>query len=136
MVSHLLYKAPNALGHYLIDNQIVLSDVCPTLKVCIPTSETVTKEDREILIEGFGVKVVNEYGVSEVGGIVAFEDNDSNWRLSAETQFVEVLDKKNNPIENNKVKMHLSVGGFNPVLWEPTWLKNKFYAVYIQKKES
>ena len=100
-----IYGYTNSLvlfARYLIINQIVLGDVCPTLKVCIPTSETITKEDEKILIEGFGVKVVNEYGVSEVGGIVAFEDQNENWRLAVETQFVEILDEKNNPVSRKK----------------------------------
>jgi len=100
-----IYGYTNSLvlfARYLIDNKIILIDICPSLKLCIPTSETVTKEDREILVKGFGLNVVNEYGVSEVGGIVAFEDNNSNWVLSAETQYVEILDQDNNLLENNK----------------------------------
>ena len=36
--------------------------------------------------------VVNEYGISEAGGITAFEDGNSNWILSSETQFIEIVD--------------------------------------------
>lgn len=100
-----IYGYTNSLvlfAHYLIKNQIVLVDICPSLKVCIPTSEMLTKEDRLILNKGFGVKVINEYGVSEVGGIVAFEDENFNWRLSTEAQYVEILDEKSGPIKSKK----------------------------------
>jgi len=97
-----IYGYTNSLvlfARYLIDNQVVLADECPSLKVCIPTSETVTKEDREIMTAGFGVKVVNEYGVSEAGAIVAFEDDNLDWILSTETQYIEILDDDNSPLE-------------------------------------
>lgn len=100
-----IYGYTNSLvlfARYLLRNNIILKEVCPTLKLCIPTSETVTKEDRKILADGFGVKIVNEYGVSEAGGIVAFEDRDSNWIISAETQYVEVVDDNDQPVPNNK----------------------------------
>ena len=80
---------------YLIKNNIILKDVCPTLKVCIVTSEVLSKDDRVLLLKGFGLKVVNEYGVSEAGGIVAFQNQKSEWKLSRETQFIEIINKGN-----------------------------------------
>ena len=67
-------------------------DVCQTIRLCITTSEVLTPEDRVILRDAFGVKVVNEYGVSEAGVIVAFENDVTDWIMSHETQFVEVVD--------------------------------------------
>ena len=56
------------------------------------TSEVLTFEDRKILNSAFGVVVVNEYGISEAGGITAFENKNSDWILSSETQFIEIVD--------------------------------------------
>lgn len=97
----LIYGYTNSqvlFARYLIKQGIVLKDVCPSLLKCISTSEVLTPEDRNALSDGFGVDVINEYGVSEVGGIVAFERHDSRWVLSHETQFVEVLNEENRPL--------------------------------------
>ena len=90
-----IYGYTNALvlfARYLLKNDLKLNCICPTLKLCITTSEVLTFEDRKILNSAFGVVVVNEYGISEAGGITAFEDGDSNWILSHETQFIEIVD--------------------------------------------
>lgn len=100
-----IYGYTNSLvlfARYLIDKKIVLKEVCRTLKVCIPTSEVVTSEDRKILENGFGLIVVNEYGVSETGAIIAFEDKQGQWLLNNETQYVEMLDDQNKPVANGK----------------------------------
>ena len=57
-------------------------------------------QDRETILSGFGVTVVNEYGVSEAGGIAAFEDLDSDWILSSETQFLEIVDDNESVVSN------------------------------------
>ena len=72
-----IYGYTNALvlfARYLIKNDLILNSICPTLKLCITTSEVLTFEDRKILNSAFGVAVVNEYGISEAGGITAFEN--------------------------------------------------------------
>lgn len=76
---------------YLIKNSICLKDICPTIKLCIVTSETCTPEDRKIIESAFGVPVINEYGASEFG-IIAFEFPSEGWSLSEETVYVEVID--------------------------------------------
>ena len=99
-----LYGYTNSLvlfARYLIDNNIILKEKSPDIKMCIPTSETVTEEDREIMQAGFGVNVINEYGISEVGGIVAFEDTNLNWRLSSEIQYHEIDDSTDIGIDNS-----------------------------------
>ena len=96
-----IYGYTNSLvlfARYLIKQDVMLKDICPSLSKCISTSEMLTPEDKNILNIGFGVKVINEYGVSEVGGIVAFERNDSKWILSNETQFIEILNQENQPV--------------------------------------
>ncbi|MEP7146417.1 MAG: phenylacetate--CoA ligase family protein [bacterium] len=78
-------------ARYLIKRNILLKEVCPTLKICIGTSENCTEEDKEIIEEAFGIKAVNEYGTSEVD-LIAFEDFKGNWMLSEENIFIEILD--------------------------------------------
>jgi phenylacetate-CoA ligase len=85
-------------GH-CIKRGIILKDICPTLKICIPTSETCTADDREILQKGFGVKVVNEYGCAEMD-VIAFDDNDGDWIVSDENVFIEIVDDDNKPLPN------------------------------------
>ena len=97
-----LYGYTNSIAlfaRYLMKNKIVLKDICPSLNLCIATSETLTTEDKKNMSNGFGVRIINEYGVSEAGGIVAFEDAQNNWNLSMETQFIEIVDSNNNPVE-------------------------------------
>lgn len=101
-----IYGYTNSLvlfARYLIRKNIVLKDICPSLLFCITTSELLTPEDRKILSKAFGVGVVNEYGVSEAGAIVAFEDKKNNWLLNKETQFIEIIDRNRKTIADGKV---------------------------------
>jgi phenylacetate-CoA ligase len=83
---------------FLQNNNIVLKDVCPTLKVCIVTSEMLFEDDKILMETQFGVPVVNEYGASELD-LIAFESRgvgtDREWQVNSETLFVEILDKNN-----------------------------------------
>jgi len=83
-------------ARHCVKKSYVLKNICPSLKVCITTSETCTKEDRAILENGFGVPVINEYGASETG-IIAFDYPDGHFRISPNSLYVEVVD------ENDKV---------------------------------
>ncbi len=82
-------------ARFIIRKNIVLKKVCPSLKVCICTSENCTEEDKKIITEAFGVPTVNEYGTSEVD-MIAFEDFNGNWKLSEENIFIEILDDEGN----------------------------------------
>lgn len=82
---------------FLIDRNIVLKDICPSLKVVFPTSEVVDNIDRNYMERGFGVSVRNEYGAAELD-ILAFEDEDGDFVLNEETLFIEILDDDNNPV--------------------------------------
>jgi phenylacetate-CoA ligase len=89
-----IYGYTNSLvifAKYLNKNNIVLKQACSSLTLCIATSEVLTNDDRLVLTKGFGVDVINEYGVSETGAIVAFEDKHHNWLVNKETQFVEIV---------------------------------------------
>ncbi len=82
---------------YLISQNYCLKSICPTLKNVITTSELLTPDDRKIIEKATGVKVVNEYGASELG-IIGFEDEQFNLRLSEELIYAEV----NNPIAEDE----------------------------------
>ena len=83
----------------LIKMNLRLKDICPTLKYCITTSEMLTDLDRKIINEAFELPIINEYGVSEVGGIVAIENFDGNLRINKETQFIEVVNDNGKNVE-------------------------------------
>lgn len=78
---------------YLLKCGITLNKLCPTLKSCIVTSEVCTPEDRCIIEEATGVKVINEYGCSEAG-MIAFEDKEGVWRLVEDDSYFEVVDSQ------------------------------------------
>ena len=80
---------------YLISKSVLLKDVCPTLKLCICTSENCTDEDKIIIKKAFGIDTVNEYGTSEVD-IIAIDDFNGKWKLSEENIFIEILDDDGN----------------------------------------
>ena len=82
---------------YLKQKNIILKDICPSLKVCIVTSEMLFEEDKLLLEQYLGIPIVNEYGASELD-IIAFQDVNGNWRINTETLFVEVLNEQNEPV--------------------------------------
>lgn len=88
-------------GKYLQAKNIVLKTVCPSLKVCMVTSEMLFEDDKKLLEHQFGIPIVNEYGSSETG-LIAFQNPDKNWQVNAETLFVEILDENNQPVSNGK----------------------------------
>jgi phenylacetate-CoA ligase len=85
-------------ANYLINNKIILKDICPTLKICFPTSEMCSSIDRSIIEKGFGVKVANEYGCAEMD-ILAFEDENFDWIISNENVFFEIVDDSGKVLE-------------------------------------
>jgi phenylacetate-CoA ligase len=74
---------------WLILKKITLKTICPTLRVVITTSESLTPEDRKIIEQGTGVYVVNEYGASETG-IIGFQDTHGKLRVSEELLYAEI----------------------------------------------
>ncbi|MBZ9652710.1 phenylacetate--CoA ligase family protein [Psychroflexus montanilacus] len=76
---------------FLKEQNIVLKSVCPTLKLCITTSEMLFEKDRKLLENQLGVKVVNEYGASELD-VIAFENTKGEWQLNNKTLYVEIVD--------------------------------------------
>jgi phenylacetate-CoA ligase len=82
---------------FLKRNNIVLKDVCPTLTVCIVTSEMLFEDDKKLLEIQFNIPIVNEYGAAELG-LIAFEDQDDNWIVNTNHLYVEILDNNNQPV--------------------------------------
>lgn len=82
---------------YLREKNIVLKDVCPTLKVCIVTSEMLFEADKILLENRLGVPIVNEYGCSEAG-VIAFTNPHGEWEVDSKTLFVEILDEADKPL--------------------------------------
>jgi len=79
---------------YLKKRKIVLKETCPSLRVCIVTSEKLFENDKKLIETSFGIPVVNEYGASEVG-LIAFENTQEEWIVNAESLFIEILDDDN-----------------------------------------
>lgn len=92
-------------GKYLQARKIILTDVCPTLKVCMVTSEMLFEEDKILLEKHLGIPVVNEYGASELD-LIAFQSRsdgtNDEWQVNSETLFVEILDENNQPVPYGK----------------------------------
>lgn len=85
------------LAKYLQSKNIILKEVCPSLKVCVVTSEMLFDEDKKLLEKQFNIPVVNEYGASELD-LIAFQNPNDEWQVNAETLFVEILDENNKPV--------------------------------------
>jgi phenylacetate-CoA ligase len=84
---------------FLQQKNIVLNQICPSLKVCMVTSEMLFEEDKILLETQFGIPIVNEYGASELD-LIAFQNPKGEWQINAETLFVEILDEKNQAVPN------------------------------------
>ena len=80
---------------FLEQKGIVLKTVCPTLKVCMVTSEMLFEKDKILLEKQFGIPIVNEYGASELD-LIAFQNPKGAWQVNSETLFIEILDTENN----------------------------------------
>lgn len=84
---------------YLEQKNIVLKEICPTLKACFVTSEMLFESDKKLLEKQFGIPIISEYGASELD-LIAFENPQGEWQVNAETLFVEILDENNHPVPN------------------------------------
>jgi phenylacetate-CoA ligase len=84
---------------FLQKRNIVLTTICPTLKVCMVTSEMLFEEDKLLLEKQFGIPIVNEYGASELD-LIAFQNKEGEWQVNSETLFVEILDENNKAVPN------------------------------------
>jgi phenylacetate-CoA ligase len=102
-------------AQYLSREQCVLSNICPTLKLCISTSEMLSPEDAALLSKVFGVKHIREYGASETC-LIGFENIDGDWLLTSETLFNEVVDESYRAVKTGDEGRLLSTSLFNRAL--------------------
>ncbi|EGV43056.1 phenylacetate--CoA ligase family protein [Bizionia argentinensis JUB59] len=79
---------------FLDRQNIILKQICPTLKVCIVTSEMLFDDDKLLIEKKFGIPVINEYGASELD-LIAFQNPENEWQVNSETLYVEILDSNN-----------------------------------------
>jgi phenylacetate-CoA ligase len=79
---------------YLEQKNLLLKTICPTLKVCIVTSEMLFEEDKMLLETHLGVPIINEYGAAELG-LIAFQNTKNEWIVNTEDLYVEILDENN-----------------------------------------
>ncbi|BFM42984.1 phenylacetate--CoA ligase family protein [Flavobacterium sp. CFS9] len=86
---------------YLEQKNLILKDVCPSLKACFVTSEMLFESDKKLLEKQFNVPVINEYGASELD-LIAFENLKGEWQVNSETLFVEILDENNQALPYGK----------------------------------
>lgn len=84
---------------FLQKKNIILKQICPSLKVCMVTSEMLFEEDKLLLEKQFDIPIVNEYGASELD-LIAFQNPDGEWQVNSETLFVEILDDNNQAMPN------------------------------------
>lgn len=82
---------------FLAKRNLILKDICPTLKIAIVTSEMLFEADKILLKKQLGIPIVNEYGASELD-LIAFENPEGEWQVNAETLFVEIVDENNQPV--------------------------------------
>lgn len=76
---------------FLKQKNIVLKNLCPSLKACVVTSEMLFEGDKILLETQLGIPIINEYGASELD-LIAFQNTQDEWQVNAETLFVEILD--------------------------------------------
>jgi len=86
-----------AFANYLNSKNIVLKDICPSLKACVVTSEMCFEEDTIAMNSAFGIPVINEYGASELD-LIAFQNTKNQWVVNTESLFIEIVDDNNKPL--------------------------------------
>lgn len=84
---------------FLNKNNIILKNICPTLKCCVVTSEMLFEDDKILLEKQFGIPIINEYGASELD-LIAFQNLNGEWQINSETLFIEILDEDNIVLPN------------------------------------
>ncbi|GEQ84843.1 AMP-binding protein [Patiriisocius marinistellae] len=87
---------------FIQQKNILLTDVCPSLKQCIVTSEMLFESDKKLMEKVFGVPVINEYGASELD-LIAFTNTQNEFIVNSETLFVEILDENNKPLPKGEL---------------------------------
>lgn len=97
---------------FIQQKNIVLTQVCPSLKYCVVTSEMLYDSDKKLMQEAFGVPVVNEYGASELD-LIAFTNTEDEFVVNSETLFVEILDENDRAVPNGTSGRIVITGLYN-----------------------
>lgn len=97
---------------FIQQKNLVLTQICPTLKYCIVTSEMLYDSDKQLMQETFGVPVVNEYGASELD-LIAFTNSEDLFVVNSETLYVEILDENDRPVPNGTSGRIVITGLYN-----------------------
>ncbi len=97
---------------FLQKKNLILTQVCPTLKYCVVTSEMLYDSDKQLMEVTFGVPVVNEYGASELD-LIAFTNPKDKFIVNSETLFVEILDKNNQMVPHGTSGRIVITGLYN-----------------------
>ncbi len=82
---------------FLKNNNIVLKNVCSSLKHCVVTSEMLYENDKKLLKTWLGVPIINEYGAAELD-LIAFTNPKDEFIVNSETLYIEILDDKNKSV--------------------------------------
>lgn len=80
---------------FLKEKGILLTKLCPTLRLCVVTSEMLFDSDKKLMETVFGVPVINEYGASELD-LIAFTNTEDEFVLNSDTLYTEVVDDAGN----------------------------------------
>lgn len=86
---------------YLQKQGLLLTDICPSLKYCVVTSEMLYESDKQLMEAVFGVPVINEFGASELD-LIAFTHPNGAFQINSETLFIEILDQQNQPVPHGQ----------------------------------
>jgi len=89
------------LAKYLQKKDLFLDTICPSLKVCIVTSEMLFEADKILLEERLRIPIINEYGSAELD-IIALENPNGQWQVNSETLFVEIVDANDRVLPNGQ----------------------------------
>lgn len=89
------------LAQHLKSKNLYLDEICPSLKVCIVTSEMLFEADKKLLEERFRIPIINEYGSAELD-IIALENPEGVWKVNAENLYVEILDENDRVLPYGK----------------------------------
>lgn len=97
---------------FLQKKNISLTNICPTLKYCVVTSEMLYDRDKKLMETVFGVPVINEYGASELD-LIAFTNPKGQFLVNSETLFVEILNEENQQVPHGKPGRIVITGLYN-----------------------
>lgn len=100
------------LANYCKRKNLILKSICPSLKICIVTSEMLFPDDRSLLEQWLGIPIVNEYGASEVG-LIAMQNSKGDFEVNQHNLFVEVVDGNNQPLQDGEIGRLLVTDLFN-----------------------